>query len=691
MEDWVTGLSWLHIGLLSALPLALLPILIHWWGQRGGSTIALPTTFLLADLDRRARSWEQIRKFLLLLLRMIALLALVVAVARPLPPHLAQAPTGEAQQHLFVIDATASMRYVTGGKTLYDRAIERIKDGLRALPPQDGANIMWVGNRMQLLSTQLTRDRQSLVSALSAQTVSDRSQDLSAMLESALSAEEQSLIVWVVSDFGRSSWPQEPELPAELTLRKLGVAPRELANLAIEAAHSRASAQDNREVVVEVELLRSGVHPRESRNLRLLRGETVLNEVAIKSTTGERWRQTLRARLPAGGHHSLRVELFPKDDYPFDDDYLLSFFTQLGTSVLVINGAPSSTPYDDEIFFLEKALRNVPVGQPSLDVTVADISQLDDLLEQTDRFEVLWLANVRALDPLLVQAIDEKQRAGLGVIVSVGDQVDFEAYNRSMAPLLPRPLRDRHRSEDDDAGTQALHSGLSDGAERVLSPALLTSSETYLQQCRHRMVQNLAPGPPRGAGTDQRNLVIARYDNGTPMVLADQRPPAGRRMLITTSIDAAWSDWALRPGFVALSQQLLRWAGGTPSPRAARTLEQYEVIELSDANRPGRHLIDPSGQAESTQRLRADRVGIYEWRNIPDGPAIAHWAVNSQRRESDFSVSTQADDLSSTGADNPRSIAAVNELGTQTRGYAYVALVLLLLSFVLESWLAARG
>ncbi|MBL0213440.1 MAG: hypothetical protein IPQ07_06135 [Myxococcales bacterium] len=55
---------------------------------------------------------------------------------------------------------------------------------------------------------------------------------------------------------------------------------------------------------------------------------------------------------------------------------------------------------------------------------------------------MIVLANVAALPVERVNVIAQWVRAGGGILVAPGDQVDPAAYDRTMLPLMPQSLRD---------------------------------------------------------------------------------------------------------------------------------------------------------------------------------------------------------------------------------------------------------
>src|SRR5213078_1967598 len=75
--------SFLNPGFLWALPVAGIPILIHFLSKRRLPEIRFPTVMFLRQLEPREIRRLRLREILLLILRTLAILLLVCAFARP--------------------------------------------------------------------------------------------------------------------------------------------------------------------------------------------------------------------------------------------------------------------------------------------------------------------------------------------------------------------------------------------------------------------------------------------------------------------------------------------------------------------------------------------------------------------------------------------------------------------------------
>ena len=77
--------SFLNPWLLLGLAGAALPVIIHLIGRRNAPTQPFAAFDFLMAVNRRLARREKLRQWLLLLMRTLAVIALVMAVARPMP------------------------------------------------------------------------------------------------------------------------------------------------------------------------------------------------------------------------------------------------------------------------------------------------------------------------------------------------------------------------------------------------------------------------------------------------------------------------------------------------------------------------------------------------------------------------------------------------------------------------------
>jgi len=109
-------MTFLQPWLLAALPLVVLPIIIHLINQRRFQTIPWAAMMFLLAAQRMSRGYSRLRQWLIMLFRMLVIVGLVVAVSRPLASGwLGLVGGGQADTTIVLIDRSPSMQATAAG------------------------------------------------------------------------------------------------------------------------------------------------------------------------------------------------------------------------------------------------------------------------------------------------------------------------------------------------------------------------------------------------------------------------------------------------------------------------------------------------------------------------------------------------------------------------------------------------
>src|SRR5580692_620383 len=109
-------MSFLQPWLLAALPLALLPIIIHLINQRRYQTVRWGAMMFLLTANRMARGFARLRQWLIMAARMLAIAGLIFAVSRPLASGwLGLAAGGRPDTTIIQLDRSPSMQQKGSG------------------------------------------------------------------------------------------------------------------------------------------------------------------------------------------------------------------------------------------------------------------------------------------------------------------------------------------------------------------------------------------------------------------------------------------------------------------------------------------------------------------------------------------------------------------------------------------------
>jgi hypothetical protein len=178
----------------------------------------------------------------------------------------------------------------------------------------------------------------------------------------------------------------------------------------------------------------------------------------------------------------------------------------------------------------------------------------------------------------------------------------------------------------------------------------LTSSRFF----RYLLLQPVAEGTERA--------VVLRYESGAP-ALIEGEAGHGRVLVLTTTLDREWTDLPIRPGFLPLMQEAMRYLAGAPSSdtHASLLVGQRRTLPVSadekrveirspsgqvfvltpDAHAPGRHATREADRAPRSVAFdHTDEPGVYRVRGVHEDGSVAErpgdtFVVNLDPRESD--------------------------------------------------------
>lgn len=208
-----------------ALPLVLLPVLIHLLNRLRHRPQPWAAMRFLLFATRTSTSQAKLRQFLILLMRVLALLALLFFLARPLAGGwlgwaLAPAP----DVIVLMLDRSASMqtKLSEGGETRLEQGLRVMVEAAR--PFEGSSQLVWMDNTGRAPSA-LTK--LSEVEALKLGGPTETAADVPSMLQAALrwllDNKSGTAEVWLASDMQKSNWRPDDSRWGDLTAQLAGL------------------------------------------------------------------------------------------------------------------------------------------------------------------------------------------------------------------------------------------------------------------------------------------------------------------------------------------------------------------------------------------------------------------------------------------------------------------------------------
>lgn len=201
-------MSFLQPLLLFALPLALLPVIIHLIHQHRRRTVPWAAMMFLRRAQSMNRGFSKLRRWLILAFRVLALLALLLMVARPLAGGLLGLTGGAPETVIVLLDRSATMRQtdLASGLSKREAGLNRMVDGMKEA---------YRGRSRVVLIDSATLQVNELASVdalldLPATWATDTTADIPALLQGGLDYIIDNRTgrtdVWLLSDLQASTW-----------------------------------------------------------------------------------------------------------------------------------------------------------------------------------------------------------------------------------------------------------------------------------------------------------------------------------------------------------------------------------------------------------------------------------------------------------------------------------------------------
>lgn len=196
---------------LLALAAVAVPLLIHIFSRRRVPEVPFSTLRFLKRSDRRSMRRINLRRLLLLLLRMAAIALVALAFARPVVRGglAALFPVGGDRAICVLIDRSYSMRVEEDEGTLFRRALERAAGIMEQLEQNDEVSVILFDTDQQTLYAGRQFDREVVLGSLREQEPTWYGTDLRAAAEAGWGmlrdSRRQVRELYIVSDFQRSS------------------------------------------------------------------------------------------------------------------------------------------------------------------------------------------------------------------------------------------------------------------------------------------------------------------------------------------------------------------------------------------------------------------------------------------------------------------------------------------------------
>jgi hypothetical protein len=604
--------------------------------------------FLLRKEPQLAKKLK-LKELLLLVLRTLLVIAIPIALARPYLPQ--DSPTSVSNgrpRSVVVVMEHGLNQWVKddqgGGKhPLFERTKEHVVNILEDLPPGSTVNVVLAGARPKPVSVHLSNRRQELVRTIKSLKASYSPADMrSATMAAREILMEEGLEQREIHIVGRIG-TQELESINELKIHECNLnftfirRKTPAVNLRLLSAHFVRTEEGGTELSVRLE--NQSAEDQTPTVTLEMDGQVIRRAIGVEKqgTTDVAFSWPKHKNINEGKRRAtLRIT---GDDFHPDDSLYMVDKGLNARSILLVNGSPRPVRFQDELFFLSRALESLADHEEALRVESIAPSALTPA-RIADR-DVIVLANIQLLPDETIQSLLTAVNDGTGILITVGDRSDKASRDR-LRDLFALPIREIHGH----SGALRGNHGLEVGSIQTQIPGAKDLAGAGSESLHRAHVFRYAVLAQVPAGMQGVHSWIT-LENGAPLLI-ERRLGRGRLMLLTTSIDLDWTDMPAHPGYVQLVSVLMQHLSGQSSEaggqnfvpgqrwslpvQADKEVREIQVIPpTSEVNPTGELFSSPNGS--SIQIRNADAPGFYTvWVRTSDNQEYAEkFAVNILR------------------------------------------------------------
>lgn len=639
-------MSFLNTAFLWGLPLLAVPVAIHLLSRRRQEIVKWGAMqFLLESSIRRRKIWR-LDDLILMLLRTLAVIALVLALARPLW-HGSNFAGGAGRDVIFVWDVSLSMDRRIEDHPSFDRMLEKTQELFGSLGATDSLRGLVTIGRGEWLATEplpaTEQSQQRLLDALRKTGVTEASSDWFTVLSSALRvnapADKRGRIVVVLSDGQASGWREQDsagwqnlvllaesaELPTRIEIHNVAGQLPPVHNLAVDKLSTpRTLLGRGESFTVEAELRNHGYTPVHSATIEWFLGDESQGKASAGPLgVGQSIKIPFKSTAGKPGIHRLTCRLEFPDDLEADNACTLILETIDRVPLLLVDDSAETDPLKTDRGYVLAALGQDKSGTLTPDASglfqVITLSTAEFQTRNLSEFRAVIFPNVPSLEEAAISKLTEFVRQGGGLWLGLGDRTAVDDFNaqfyRFGSGLSPWPIAPPQGDADKRTEFLTIHPPVKE------HPATVLLSDTQrLDIDRAKVFRHFpfAPAPARA-----QVPVLLQSGTGEPLAI-EGFLGRGRILVQTLPMGIRWSNLPLMQAYVPLVHEWLWYSiqptGVTLNLIPGETLQvplpPNEHLKQVELKRPGGAVSSLSrfeqGDRSLAQSRQTQRPGQYE-------------------------------------------------------------------------------
>ncbi len=417
-------MSFVNPWFLFALFAVAIPVIIHLFHFRRFRKVQFSNIYFLEELKEEKRKQSKLKHILVLLSRLLAVIFLVLAFARPYVPHEEAGISFEGNVVSIYVDNSFSMEALSARGRLIDEAQRIAGEIAAAFPATDEFHLLtndFEGRHHRFVS------REDFVSLLNEIELSPRVRDLSQIYqrqkEMLKHTHYENRSLFMISDFQKNiSDFKNFEVDTTLSAFLIPVRAQRSDNVYIDSLWFESPVKiTGQPVTINVAIYNDGRQKLENQPLRLFVNDILRSVASFDIQPGEKIEKQLSYTV--GGNHIQqgRVEIV---DYPivFDDKKYFSFKVTDNIPVLAVNQTGESR-YLNALFDDNETFSYRNISLLNIDYSAFQNSNL------------IILNGLSSISSGLSMELSRFVREGGSVAVFPGENIDFNSYKNFMTSL----------------------------------------------------------------------------------------------------------------------------------------------------------------------------------------------------------------------------------------------------------------
>ena len=612
-------MQFLYPSFLWALAALAVPIIIHLFYFRRFKKVAFSNVRFLREVKEETSMRSRLRNLLILLMRCLALAALVFAFAQPFLPSEREVLTGRKAVSIYV-DNSFSMEAKSASASLRQIATDRARDIINAYGVEDRFQVIdndFAGRNQRLVGQE---EALRLLEDIEGSPASRRLSVVNARQRSALATERmENEITYLISDFQRNiSDLAGDKIDTSVAVNLVPLRAVQERNVAIDSVWFEAPVtQLNQNNLLLVRIRNYGTEALDNIRLTLNYNGQTKPEGTLTVPPGEAVVDSVFLNITEAGvgRAELRIKDFPVN---FDDTYHITFRTAGRVRVLSI---------DDD----GNPIRNLRAALGGLSVFEAEyVSSRNIDYGNLGSYDLVVMTEQATVSSGLAEQLRQYAESGGNVLVFPPVGADPASYGTFLGRL--------------GAGSLAAYDPTQREVSRLNADEFVFRDVFRNRSASLRLPTTLGNFP---LGRTGRQEALLRYRDGST-ALAKYSLGEGNVYVNSSPLDAAVSNLALNAEIFIPMLYKMGISSGRRRP-AAYTIGRDEVIRT---NRRGAgadlvyKLRGANGEFIPEQRVVDNRVliglggqvptaGVYEL--VLGEEVVDAFAFNYDRSESDLS------------------------------------------------------